>query len=94
MVLSTRDHTLQLGGCEAVSVGQPLITSNWPFLQNFFHEGTVFVENNAEGIREGFKIIQNERNVLQEEIKRLRESGRKEWDCQLTELQFLAGHLD
>lgn len=94
MVLTTRDHTLQMGGCEAVSVGQPLITSNWPFLHNFFHEGTVYVENHAEGIREGFEIIQNERDVLEEEIKRLRESGRQAWDCQITELQLLARHLD
>ena len=36
MVLTTRNHTLQLGGCEAVSVGQPLITSNWPFFCKVF----------------------------------------------------------
>lgn len=94
LVLTTRNHTLQLGGCEAVSVGQPLITSDWPFLREFFQEGTIYVENDSESIRAGFETIQNRQQILQEEMKSLRERGRKEWECQLSELQALADQFN
>jgi glycosyltransferase involved in cell wall biosynthesis len=53
MVLTTRDHTNQRGGCEAVWLGQPLITSDWPILKTLFHCGTVHVPNSVDGIKAG-----------------------------------------
>jgi glycosyltransferase involved in cell wall biosynthesis len=94
MVLTTRDHTLQLGGCEAVSVGQPLITSDWRFLQEFFHLGTIHVSNTSSSIRKGIVSIQNEKQKLKNEMKCLRVSGRQEWECQLSELRTLAKQVD
>ena len=93
MALTTRDHTLQLGGCEAVSVGQPLITSDWPFLQKFFNQGTVYVKNNPESIRRGIISIQEKQQKLRLEIKHLRERGRQEWKSQLRELSTYANQL-
>jgi hypothetical protein len=86
MVLTTRDHTLQLGGCEAVSVGQPLITSAWPFLQDFFSKGTIHVANTADGIRDGILLMQKEHRRLKEEIARFRDARRQEWNIQLAQL--------
>ena len=53
IVLTTRNYTLQLGGCGAVAVGKPLITSDWPYLHEVFGGGTLFVPNTTEGIRDG-----------------------------------------
>lgn len=89
MVLTTRDHTLQLGGCEAVSVGQPLITSNWPFLRDFFPRGTVHVDNTAEGIRDGILAMMKERARFKSEMATLRDDKRQEWNAQSAQLGAL-----
>jgi glycosyltransferase involved in cell wall biosynthesis len=90
MVLTRRNHTLQLGGCEAVSVGQPLITSDWPFLRDFFSMGTVYVADTATSIRDGVLMMQKERRRLKEEIVALRDSKKHEWNTQLAQLNELA----
>ncbi len=87
MALTTRDYTLQRGGCEAVSVGQPLITSDWPFLRDFFNQGTIHVENNSEGINAGIKILMRDLEKLREEVSKLRNDGRVIWENQLSELR-------
>jgi len=89
MVLTTRDHTLQLGGCEAVSLGKPLITSNWPYLQEFFAKGAVYVDNSVESIRDGILVMQKNHQELEEEIITLRQEGRRRWSSQLAKLKRL-----
>lgn len=87
MALTTRDHTLQRGGCEAVAVGQPLITSDWPFLRDFFNLGTVHVENNSESIKAGIEILMRDHEKLREGVSQLRNDGRLLWEYQLSELR-------
>jgi glycosyltransferase involved in cell wall biosynthesis len=86
LVLTKRDHTLQLGGCEAVAVGQPLITSDWPFLRQFFPRGTIHVENDPGSIREGILAMQEERERFRDEMEWFRTTARREWDVQLAQL--------
>jgi glycosyltransferase involved in cell wall biosynthesis len=94
MVLTTRDHTLQLGGCEAVSIGQPLITSDWPFLRGFFSKGTIHVSNTADGIRAGITAMQRQQRRLKAEMAAFRDAKRREWDAQLAQLQELVTLAD
>jgi glycosyltransferase involved in cell wall biosynthesis len=94
MVLSRRDHTLQLGGCEAVAVCQPLITSNWPFLRDFFHKGTIYVANTPSEIRTGIIAMQRDHQRLKIEMALLRQSKRQEWRDQLNELLNLMAAAD
>jgi len=86
IALTTRDFTLQLGGLEAVSSGKPLITSDWPFLQEFFRGGTVFVDNTGSGIREGILYMMHKYRQLASEVVKFREHSRKTWNAQLAEL--------
>jgi glycosyltransferase involved in cell wall biosynthesis len=86
MVLTTGDHTLLMGAFEAVSVGTPLIVSDWPILRDYFSLGTVHVPNTVEGICEGVRRAQRERARLREEILLLREQLEAEWECKFTEL--------
>jgi glycosyltransferase involved in cell wall biosynthesis len=90
MVLTTRDNTLQLGGCESVAIGQPLITSDWPFLREFFDMGTIYVKNNPVGIFEGIETFVKQYDKLQQEIHQLRINGRQKWENQLSELRRYA----
>jgi glycosyltransferase involved in cell wall biosynthesis len=87
MVLTTRDHTLQLGGCEAVASGKPLITSDWPYLREVFPKGTVYVGDSAESIRDGILAVQARYEQLAREIVTLRQESRREWDMRLNQLQ-------
>lgn len=89
MVLTTRDHTLQLGGCEAVSLGKPLITSDWPYLREFFAKGTVCVANSADGIRDGILVMRRRYKDLEKEMITFRQDGRREWDTRFAQLKQL-----
>lgn len=89
MVLTTDDHTMQRGACEAVSLGKPIITSNWPILRGYFDKGTIHVDNSAQGIREAVIRMQKERKILEDEVRILQRERWQEWrnkQAELTEL--------
>jgi len=80
LVLTTDDHTMQRGACEAVSLGVPIITSNWPLLRDYFHKGTIHVNNTPDDIRQGVRRLQAEKAKLKGEMGMLQEERRLEWD--------------
>ena len=79
MDLTTRDHTVLMGGFEAIAIGTPLITSDWPVLVDCFSLGTVHVPNTAEGIRAGVREVQQNHQSLKQGILSLREKLDHEW---------------
>jgi glycosyltransferase involved in cell wall biosynthesis len=79
LVLTTDDHTMQRGACEAVSLGVPIITSDWPILRDYFHQGTIHVNNTPEGIRQGVLQLAEDKARLQREILDLQAERRAEW---------------
>lgn len=89
MALTTRDHTLQLGGCEAVSAGKPLITSDWPFLQEFFSRGAIHVDNSPEGIRAGILAMQQNHTQLQADVRAFKEAAQNRWHDEFARLNRL-----
>jgi glycosyltransferase involved in cell wall biosynthesis len=89
MVLTTRNYTLQLGGCEAVAVGKPIITSDWPFLKEIFSRGTIHVSNTATSIRDGVRKMRSQHKQLEKESLLLREDGRRKWNDGLAHLRQL-----
>lgn len=94
MVLTTRNYTLQLGGCEAVAVGKPLITSDWPYLQEVFAQGTVYVSDSPESIRDGIVAVQEKYEQLCQEIVVLRRESRREWNSHLQQLKEMVTHME
>jgi glycosyltransferase involved in cell wall biosynthesis len=80
MSLTTRDHTMQRGGCEAVWLGRPLIISDWPLLKETFHRGSIHVPNTAEGIRAGVLAARTRRDELAREMHQLQTERRQLWD--------------
>jgi len=91
MVLTTRNYTLQLGGCEATAVGKPLVTSDWPYLHEVFSKGTVYVNDSAESIRDGILQLKKDYDRLSEEIVSLRKESQQEWNSGLDQLNQLIG---
>lgn len=89
MVLTTRDHTLQLAGCEALAVGTPLITSDFDYLRGLFRGGTVFVPNTAEGIKAGVEAMVADVARLRSEVPEARRVGQVEWQERLAALNAM-----
>ena len=75
LVLTTRDHTLQLAGCEAVAVGKPLVTSDFEYLRTLFEHGTVFVEPLPWSIRDGIVDVMDRHDELAEGRASCEEKG-------------------
>jgi glycosyltransferase involved in cell wall biosynthesis len=91
MCLTTRDHTMQRGACEALWMGRPIITSAWPVLQSYFSRGTVHVENTAEAIRHGVEEMVRSYSQHAVEIKALQTKHRLEWRSAVSSLAQLLG---
>lgn len=79
MCLTTRDHTMQRGACEALSLGRPIITSDWPLLRDYFSKGAVHVPAAADAIRDGVLLMRRRYDTYAAEIKELQEAQRREW---------------
>lgn len=60
MVLTTRDHTMQRGAYEAMALGTPIITSDWPVLRETFGRGALFVDNSCEDIIRAVRRLQKD----------------------------------
>ena len=89
--LTNRDHTLLLGAFEAVSLGTPLIVSDWPILREYFSLGTIHVPNTVEGVCEGVQRMRCEQTTLRHEMKVLREELHSEWELKHDELESVLG---
>ena len=89
MDLTNQDHTLLMGGFEAVSLGKPFITSDWPVLRNYFSLGTVHVPNTVAGVLDGVRHLQREQQTLQQGILCLHKQLQAEWEKKVAELEHL-----
>jgi glycosyltransferase involved in cell wall biosynthesis len=85
--LSTRNHTLLMGGFEAVSLGKPLLVSDWPLLRDYFSLGAVYVPNTVEGLCEGVRQVRGHQADLQRGILALKKELEEEWERKFTQLQ-------
>ncbi|MFP3913779.1 MAG: glycosyltransferase [Actinomycetota bacterium] len=78
--LTTRDHTMQRGACEALSMGRPIITSDSSLLRSYFDRGTLHVDNRADSIGRAVEAMREGHARYLEEIEELRLSQLREWD--------------
>ncbi len=86
MALTTRDHTLQGGGFEAVALGKPLITSDWPLLRFLFKKGTFYADNTAEGFRDAITSLEGNFVETAEIMSQYCEEKRTTWRNSLQEM--------
>lgn len=89
MCLTTRNHTMQRGACEALSLGKPIITSDWPILRQYFNKGTVHVDNTATGIRQGIWQMKENLNSFEVGIEALQIAQHNEWQQKIKALAAL-----
>jgi glycosyltransferase involved in cell wall biosynthesis len=89
MCLTTRDHTMQRGACEALSLGRPIITSDWPLLRDYFSQGTVHVGAAADDIRRGVLEMRGGHERYAREMIELQARQSQEWEAGLASLTAL-----
>jgi glycosyltransferase involved in cell wall biosynthesis len=92
MCLTNQDHTMQRGACEALCLGKPIITSDWPVLREYFSQGTLHVDNSAEGIYQAICRMKENLPAFQEGIQALRIAQRQEWQDKISRLVHLIQH--
>ncbi len=86
MSLTTENYTIQSGASEALWLGRPIITSDWPLLRSYFYRGTIWVDNSAESIRQAVLTMQADLPKFEAEILVLQEERRQEWWQRANEL--------
>ena len=84
--LTTENHTFQSGASEALWLGRPIITSDWPLLRAYFDKGTIHVDNTAETICEAITLIRSELPAYEANIRALQEERLAEWRGKSREL--------
>jgi glycosyltransferase involved in cell wall biosynthesis len=95
LCLTTRDHTMQRGACEALSLGRPIVTSDRELLRDYFEAGTVHVGSTAAAIRDGIREMVDNHDRYVAEIGELRARRVQEWESRRQELvRLMAGHPD
>ncbi len=77
--LTTRDHTMQNGAAEAMSLGTPVVTSGWPILRSYFSRGTVHVAHDPAAIADGIARLLAEHAAYRSAILALRDEHRARW---------------
>ncbi len=90
LCLTTRNHTMQRGACEALWMGKPVVTSDWPLLREYFYQGTVHVDNTIQGIEAGILRLQADYAKYAKDILAMQASRRQEWLTKQAELLDLA----
>jgi glycosyltransferase involved in cell wall biosynthesis len=94
VVLTTRDHTMQRGGYEAMALSKPLVTSDWQLLRETFSKGTVHVHNTDEEIAAGIRNALELKESLSLAMRGLRDERHELFTVRLCELRAILGIAD
>jgi len=77
--LTKDDYTFQSGANEALWLGKPLITSDWPVLRDYFNKGTLHVDNSVEGIEQALGEMAENLAAFQADMAILQQECRAQW---------------
>ena len=91
LTLTTRPNTILRGGCEAMFMARPLITSDSDTLRGYFTTGAVFVDNTPSGIAAGVEQALGQEAALAAAMGQLRDEKAQAWRRSRDELEGLLG---
>jgi glycosyltransferase involved in cell wall biosynthesis len=89
MVLTTRSNCLLCGAYEGVSAGKPLILSDTPVLREYFDKGSIYVENSADSICLGIKMLRAEYEKYVREVGSLKAERNLEFNRTISDFNKL-----
>jgi len=79
IALTTRDHTMQRAAYEAIYLGRPVITSDFPVLRQSFAKGAVHVRPTAADIEVGIREMASDDERYIRAAEDLREEKLQAW---------------
>lgn len=86
MVLTTRNHTMQMGAYEALSLEQPIITSDWPILHESFGNAATYTDNSAESIAEAVTSMLENIDLYRSNVKQQKKTRREYYESTREEI--------
>jgi len=91
--LTTENHTLQSSANEALWMGKPIITSDWPLLRSYFHQGAIHIDNTSSGIRRAVQEMAANLPAYETGIRALQQERQQTWDAKMqTLIRTIANH--
>jgi glycosyltransferase involved in cell wall biosynthesis len=86
MVLTIRDQTMQMGAYEALSLGQPIITSDWQILRDSFGPAAAYVDNSPESIVRGVLDVTSNAERFRRAATEQKNARRRYFDATRSEI--------
>lgn len=87
VVLTTENYTMQRGAYEAVSLGVPVVTSDWPLLRDTFSGGARFCDNGASGIASAITETLENHSMSKKAVAELKQARRENWASRQAEFE-------
>ena len=84
--LTINDLTMQNGIYEAIALGRPSITSDWPVLRTSAPRGTIWIDNRSESLVCAIRAIERHYSRYLSEAEALRNEYRVNWEKKLAGL--------
>jgi glycosyltransferase involved in cell wall biosynthesis len=85
--LTTLDATFQSGASEALWMGTPVVTSDWPHLRTYFTSGATFAAASAPSIARAVTAVLGALPEHRRGMAELQQARRVAWDALAVELQ-------
>ena len=90
--LTKNDFTMQNGAYEALALGRPIITSDWPVLKNIYSKGAICINNTSKNLVDAILEIKYNYSRYLNEMSELREDINLIWKRKISELLAIIEH--
>ncbi|MFC9836882.1 glycosyltransferase [Rhodococcus sp. NPDC127530] len=94
VALTTRAHTMQRGGYEAISAGRPLVTSNFKELRDYFGDAAQYAESTSESISRAVAIVLSNHDTYVRKMRTLAHTRHAEQESRISELTGWIGQYE
>ncbi len=78
--LTTNDNTMQNGAYEALQLGRPVITSDWPVLRRLYYKGAICIDNSPGSLAKAITEIRDRYPEFSQEILELKDEFNANWE--------------
>lgn len=89
IVLTTRDNTMQRGAYEALSLGSPIITSDFQVLRDSFADAAIYVDNTSSKITLAVQELVRQESSMRDRVRRQRSVRREKYELALDSIVSL-----
>ncbi|MHA1300707.1 MAG: glycosyltransferase [Candidatus Helarchaeota archaeon] len=78
--LTKNDNTMQNGAYEALTLGCPIITSNWPVLSKLYYKGSICIDNSSNSLINAINEIKKNYPRYIREVIELKAEFQSSWE--------------